>query len=343
MGNMKKISIIIPCYNVEKYLVECLESILTQSIGMDSLELIVINDASTDHTLSILREYEKKYPEQILLIELDTNQRQGYARNLAMQYASGTYTMFVDSDDALFPNALLECYEILETTGAEVIEFDFARGADMQHLYINGSNDGNIEQYVIHNGEERIQFLATVSTKNAYPCCKMYRTDYLKEKQLYFAEGYAHEDTLFGLMWPLYLNHYISYNKCLYAYRVNENGTMLACKKNDYGQFDRCKVMVMAVQECLKRGLLEKYYHIIESSFLHVYYGDTMYFVLQRFDHLPDEVKEMQKTVKMLFPNYSNNPYINTPDQQGFKEFLRTVEMEMTEELFQVLKRQINS
>ena len=228
----------------------------------------------------------------------------------------------------------------MDETDADVVEFGFCQGPDMKHLSTTCPNTGEISIEEVLTDDER---RSSLGLDNGYIWDKVYKTRYLKENKLFFAEGLLHEDTIFVLMLRLTYNKLVRYKKCLYAHRVNETGIMFSVKKNDYGQFDRCKVMVMAVQECLKRGLLEKYYHIIESSFLHVYYGDTMYFVLQRFDHLPDEVKEMQKTVKMLFPNYSNNPYINAPDKQGVKEFLRTVEMDMTEELFQVLKRQINS
>lgn len=95
----KKISVIVPCYNVEKYIDRCVKSIVNQTIGIENLEVIFVNDASTDHTLSKLQEWESRYPDDIMVITYDENLRQGGARNLGLQYASCEYIGFVDSDD----------------------------------------------------------------------------------------------------------------------------------------------------------------------------------------------------------------------------------------------------
>ena len=93
------ISVIIPCYNVSKYLDRCMDSLLKQTIGYNKLELIFINDASTDNTLDMLLGYEEKYPDTVLVINLEENKKQGFARNLALEYATGKYIGYVDSDD----------------------------------------------------------------------------------------------------------------------------------------------------------------------------------------------------------------------------------------------------
>ena len=98
---MKKISVIIPCYNSVKWLPKCFMSLVEQSIGIDNLELIFVNDASTDdgQTWDMLKEMEKAYPESIIIIDLPYNRRQGGARNEGLKYASGEYIAFVYSDD----------------------------------------------------------------------------------------------------------------------------------------------------------------------------------------------------------------------------------------------------
>ena len=101
---MDKISIIVPCYNVEKYVGKCIESLLAQTIGRDKLELIFINDASTDGTLRILKAYERMDPEHICVITYDENIKQGGARNIGLSYATGNYIGFVDADDWIEPD-----------------------------------------------------------------------------------------------------------------------------------------------------------------------------------------------------------------------------------------------
>lgn len=112
---MKEISVIVPCYNVEEYLDACLESLVSQTLGLERMELILVDDASQDATLEHLRAWEREYPEQILVVECAENGRQGTARNIGMQYATGEYIGFVDSDDWVEP----DMYEVLLERGRE--------------------------------------------------------------------------------------------------------------------------------------------------------------------------------------------------------------------------------
>lgn len=110
---MKKVSVIIPCFNATKYLPKCFMSLVQQTIGIDQIELIFVDDASTDEdaTWNMLQEFERAYPESIMILKLEENMRQGGARNVALQYATGEYIAFVDADDFVAENFLLETYE----------------------------------------------------------------------------------------------------------------------------------------------------------------------------------------------------------------------------------------
>ena len=99
---MINVSIVIPVYNVEKYLKQCLESVVNQTL--DKIEVICINDGSTDNSLNILKEYEKKY-NNIIIIDQE-NKGPGFARNIGMKRASGKYIYFLDSDDYIELNAM---------------------------------------------------------------------------------------------------------------------------------------------------------------------------------------------------------------------------------------------
>ena len=92
------VSVIIPCYNVESYIDRCLASITVQTIGMENLELICVDDASADGTWNRLLLWEQLYPEQVILIRQEVNRRQGAARNLGLQYASADWVSFVDAE-----------------------------------------------------------------------------------------------------------------------------------------------------------------------------------------------------------------------------------------------------
>ena len=99
---MPKVSTIIPMYNAQNTIEECLDSVLGQTI-FNELEVIIVDDCSTDSSFDKAAYYEKKAPNNIALIKLDQNSGPGNARNIAMTYANGEYIGFVDADDAIVP------------------------------------------------------------------------------------------------------------------------------------------------------------------------------------------------------------------------------------------------
>ena len=98
---MKLVSVVVPCYNAFMYLEKCIEHLLIQTIGLENIEIILVDDASTDGgaTLGIIMQYEQKYPENIIAVSLEENVRQGGARNVGVSYANGQYLIFCDADD----------------------------------------------------------------------------------------------------------------------------------------------------------------------------------------------------------------------------------------------------
>lgn len=119
---MPKVSIIIPVYNVEKYLRQCLDSVVNQTLT--DIEIICVNDCSPDNSLSILKEYAEN-DNRIKIIDLKENVGLGQARNIAMQQATGEYIMFVDSDDWLELVACKKAYDRINTNESDVCFFTY--------------------------------------------------------------------------------------------------------------------------------------------------------------------------------------------------------------------------
>lgn len=92
----KKVSVVVPCYNAARYLKKCTEYLLCQTIGIENMEVILVDDASTDdgETWKVITEFEARYPDSILAVSLGQNMRQGGARNVGVSYASGEYLVF---------------------------------------------------------------------------------------------------------------------------------------------------------------------------------------------------------------------------------------------------------
>ena len=114
-----KVSVIIPVYNVEKYLGPCLDSILGQTLN--NIEVICVDDGSTDRSLEILREYEKRDARVKVLTQPNTNA--GAARNKGIQQAKGEYLSFLDSDDHFDPTMLEKCAARMDQDGSDVLVF----------------------------------------------------------------------------------------------------------------------------------------------------------------------------------------------------------------------------
>ena len=125
MLNKKKISIIIPCYNSEKYIEECFNSIRNQTIGLQNIQVIFVNDASTDRTLEYLRGYEMEFPESVKVINLTINHRQGGARNQGLSHAVGEYVLFLDSDDWLDVTMCEKTYNKMIEYDVDILQFSF--------------------------------------------------------------------------------------------------------------------------------------------------------------------------------------------------------------------------
>ena len=118
---MVKVSVIIPVYNAQQYLKQCLDSICQQTLH--EIEIICIDDGSTDDSLRILQEYTKK--ESRLQILTQKNQGAGAARNCGLRAAKGLYLSFLDADDFFEPNMLEEALNEIETYKADFICFRF--------------------------------------------------------------------------------------------------------------------------------------------------------------------------------------------------------------------------
>lgn len=119
---MKKLSLVIPVYNVEAYLRECLDSVLSQKNV--EMEVILVNDGSTDGSKLILEEYVSRYPELFILVDKQ-NGGLGDARNCGAALAKGEYLAFLDSDDFYEPDALSKLIEIADEKQADLVVFDY--------------------------------------------------------------------------------------------------------------------------------------------------------------------------------------------------------------------------
>lgn len=211
-----KFSIIIPVYNVESYLRECLDSVLNQTFS--DWEAICINDGSTDGSASILEEYAPKDSRF-----KNMNQPNGglsAARNTGLKTAKGEYILFLDSDDWLESNALETIAKALNDE--DVLCFSGRRFFEETNSF-NPADE--LPEKVYGSGMDYYNENALLPRDFAFVCVvlRAYNREFLLSHELWFKEGIFHEDNLFTPLACYYAQQVKVINACLYDYRVRAN------------------------------------------------------------------------------------------------------------------------
>lgn len=307
---MKKVSVIIPCFNATKWLPKCFMSLVQQSIGIAQLELIFVDDASTDNgaTWQMLQEFERAFPESILILQLEENMRQGGARNIALQYATGEYIAFVDADDFVAENFLEEAYRYAKNENADLVQFEYEFYTDRLGTVSSGRTI-TPEIIEIHSHDERARLL--MAEKVTYGCWnKLYRHALLKEANVTYAEHVIYEEPLFVYPLLFYAKKIVITNDIFYYYRQNDAGTM----RNDMKQEETLRMhatVQLAVWNFMKQTpFFAEYYEEIKLYFLHTYLYETLYFAkLRGFTVSFSFYQELEKTVTAEVTDYETSPY----------------------------------
>lgn len=336
---MSKISVIIPCYNVEAYIDRCLESVMAQSIGLEQIEVIVVNDASTDNTLEKLYQWEQRFPENIMVITYEKNIRQGGARNVGLQYATGEYIGFVDADDWIAEDMYQELYEKMRTGNYDMVRCKFIREHFVGEVSIQEERQDAEYHFPVHSG---ICYGQVTDSGNCGEygsiCTGLYKKELLRKQKLYFPEGMAYEDNYWESILKLYIQHMYIIDKVMYHYFINSASTVTAI--NAVHHLQRMEIELMKVEELKARGAFPWYYHEIEWEFIQRYYLNTWYLIFTRFSYVPDIFNEMKTQILQLFPKYKENPYLSRANLRE-QQLLRILEMEHTfsvEELEKIKK-----
>ncbi|MGM9882455.1 MAG: O-antigen ligase family protein [Bacilli bacterium] len=221
------ISIIIPAYNVEDYLEECIESILNQQNLECNIEIIVINDCSSDGTLKICNKYKNEG--KIILINNKENKRQAYSRNIGIKKSKGNYIVFVDSDDLLYDNALSTLYREIKKTDADMV---MARLNSFNSKgYYGYYSDKYMNVYKSGNIYDNMELINCISI-----CSKIYKRDFLSGIE--FLNDTFHEDNSFTLTAYFKAKNIVVLPEYLYYRRIREDENNLSTmQKLNYKTF----------------------------------------------------------------------------------------------------------
>ena len=206
---MRKISVIIPCYNVSLYIDRCMSSIAGQTIGMDCLEIICIDDASTDDTWEHLQRWEQLYPDHVVLIRQEVNRRQGAARNMGVSVSSSDWISFVDADDWLEPDFFEKLYEPVTQYACDVVACEWVRDDSEVLSYMDKSRRiRGKEQYIAVDTEEVRKSLLRSGILGDGIHAKLIRRRMLVDCEIFFPEDLTYEDMYWNPLLYVYYNEY---------------------------------------------------------------------------------------------------------------------------------------
>lgn len=291
------VSVIVPVYDVEKYLDECLSSLVNQTLS--ELEIIVVNDGTKDNSQSIIDHYVKQYPNKVVSL-IKENGGLGDARNYGIPYAKGEYIGFVDSDDIVH----LEMYEKMFNK-AKLEDSDLVL-CDLEYFY-ETSSEKMVKEGLVQI--ENIDVNKTIFLSPLFAWNKLYRRSLFIESGLKYPIGLWYEDIPVTV--PFFtLAKKISYvHETLIYYRQRSTSIM--------GSVDNPKVkdifdiMHLCLNYFKDHNLLETYYDELEFLFLeHLMLNGGFRFLLSH--KYKDYLAFSIDTLDLNFPHWRNNKYLFT-------------------------------
>lgn len=221
-----KTSVIIPVYNTERYVDECIRSVLNQT--QKEVEVILIDDGSTDRSYEIMFFYAERYAN--IRVFRQENKKLGAARNLGMESARGKYILFLDSDDYIKENCLEELYNYAERKQLDFITYDSeifvdCTGDRMKFSEYDRSTSG-IAADKVYCGREFLNSYYKIGGVFVSACLAYYNAGFLREHQLYFEEQVYYEDNEFSLKVYYCAKRMMYLPQKLYVRRYRENSIM---------------------------------------------------------------------------------------------------------------------
>lgn len=224
-----KVSIIIPVYNVEQYLEQSLNSVINQTLK--EIEIICIDDCSTDGSLNILKEYAQK-DNRIKIVKQERNQGQGVARNIGIDVALGEYIMFLDPDDWLEVYACENAYNQIHKNNNDIVFFNYFNYSEYTYSIIMRKSR-HLEMFEDkEGGSVGLHELENLSFKAATVWAQIYNLDFIRRIGAKFANNRNCEDNPFYFTCMANANSVSAINKELYFYRKRIDGSIAYYTKN---------------------------------------------------------------------------------------------------------------
>ena len=320
---MPKVSVLVPVYNVEKYLSECLESLVNQTL--QDIEIICINDGSTDNSPKILEDYQEKYP-QIKVINKE-NSGYGATMNLGLKVATGEYIGIVESDDFVKPEMFEDLYNLAAKQDADIVKSDF-------YFYITekkrARKAGKIDKTKcgkIFNIETDCKILKIMPSIWS----SIYKKDFLVESGINFLEtaGASYQDTSFAFKALATAKRIIFTDEAYLFYRQDNEKSSVNSKSKVYAICDEWEEITRFLNE--KPEVKE----VANQIKLALQYNAYKWNLLRIHEKYRDEfIERFQRTFKQYYGNneIKNNCYMKNSvkteieqlinDKKSYRKFI---------------------
>lgn len=230
--NKIKISIIVPVYNADKHLDECIKSLIVQDY--EDFEIILINDGSNDKSGDICDQYASSY-KNVFVYHIN-NQGVSYARNYGIEQSTGEYLMFIDADDYVDKITLREM--------SKYFHYDLIISGQIKDFFNNGNlvdqkSENGLKNITIVNELKNSINLILEKIKIDSACCKLYRKSIIEENNIRFRTDLAiREDTIFNINYLKYCSNLIALPNKYYHFRININEEYICKRKPEINYCD---------------------------------------------------------------------------------------------------------
>lgn len=288
----KRISIVIPAFNGAKHIERCLDSIVNQSYK--NMEIIVIDDLSTDTTIEIVERYMKEY-EEIVLIKNNHNIGCGDTRNFGISIATGEYMTFIDCDDWIDSDYLLRAIESMERNKVDIVI------NDVRYELTNAASSTSFIEYKNNNTIDNkfaLKLLCKCESQDISICSnvwnKIYRTEFIKNNNIFFPKNVLWEDNFFTFL--LFIpKSKIAINPGAKYHYFKNNGSIVHTLSKKH-------ITDMVITFSMLKDELTKN-NIYEANKLNFYalFEKNLHFLLNSIKNMETDVTTAKKYLHLLF------------------------------------------
>ncbi len=320
---MIKVSVIVPVYNVEKYLANCLDTLVNQTLT--DIEIIVVNDGATDSSSEIIKEYAAKYSN---IIALDKqNGGLSDARNYGLSFAKGEYIGYVDSDDYVD----YDMYELLYKKAKEG-DYDVVE-CDLHHVFPDGSIDTEVGERITDKKEMLMMGRSVVWNK-------IYKRDWLLQTEVIFPKGCIYEDVEFFCKLVPSIRSY-AYVDSASIYYVQRGDSIN--NKQSLKTLDIVKILTHISDYYREKGYYDEYHDALEFLYTRILLCSSF----SRMCRIPDKKdrkKALTKNFELLneaFPKWKKNKYLKKQKSKNglFMRSVNALTYKMYSKIFPMMYR----